>query len=224
MAVFTPLLASIFSLLFITIDRYIAIIYPLHYDIILSPMRTKVAIAVIWIYPLLTDIIPFWWNQWEESTHECSFVALVPTAYFSVFINLPIALCLIIMIYMYGQVLKEALKQNKWIIGLEMRTDVPQIDYKPVKMILTTLGVFFICWIPVLVTSTCVLYFIPTYDIEDYALLLAFANSGMNFFIYSARSKDFRWAFKKMLCGCRTNSTISVTPCRNVQRLNNADL
>ncbi len=45
------------------------------------------------------------------------------------------------------------------------------------------------------------------YLIEYTAILLAFANSSANIFIYSCYALEFKEAYRKLLCGCRNTNT-----------------
>lgn len=73
------------------------------------------------------------------------------------------------------------------------------------------MGVFVICWLPFFVTNI-LMGVCPDSCITDPELVgsivtwLGWINSGMNPIIYACWSRDFRRAFKKILCGCCTRS------------------
>ena len=71
------------------------------------------------------------------------------------------------------------------------------------------MGVFVICWLPFFVTNI-LMGICPDSCISDPELVgsivtwLGWINSGMNPIIYACWSRDFRRAFKKILCGSCT--------------------
>ena len=75
-----PTSASIFSIFWIAVDRYIAIESPLLYQ---QKMTAQKAIAVIsgtWIYATIVGLFVLWWNLGQED-ERCSFLYVVHPGY-----------------------------------------------------------------------------------------------------------------------------------------------
>ncbi|XP_006009090.1 adenosine receptor A2b-like [Latimeria chalumnae] len=65
--------SSIFSLLAITVYRYLAISFPLRYPALVTGRRAKYTITILWILALVIGLIPlFGWNQWHSLQKSCS--------------------------------------------------------------------------------------------------------------------------------------------------------
>ena len=58
---------SILNLFIVTIDRFIAVVYPLHHVSIMTKERAKIMISLVWIYTVGAAILPlFGVNIWDE--------------------------------------------------------------------------------------------------------------------------------------------------------------
>ena len=75
-------------------------------------------------------------------------------------------------------------------------------EKKVVNMLFITLGVFCICWLPMFI----IMHFLVERKVQLYAIwvpyIISYLNSGVNFFIYAARSEKYKTAFRKM-CFCK---------------------
>ncbi|XP_069140128.1 octopamine receptor beta-2R-like [Argopecten irradians] len=114
--------ASILHLCCISVDRYIAIMNPLHYETKLTKRRVALMIAVTWISSLLISYIPIHSQFYttDENLQElsvnpdsCKFV--VNRIYAVVSSSVSFWVPCTIMVFVYFRIFKEARKQEKYI-------------------------------------------------------------------------------------------------------------
>lgn len=65
-------MASVLSIFLVTVDRYVAVIYPLAYHRSDSKFFDRVAIVAVWAYSIFSGFIPFLWNK--GTALGCSFI------------------------------------------------------------------------------------------------------------------------------------------------------
>ena len=108
-------LASIGNLLLITIDRYVAISYPMYYHSRGSLPGAKYLIAAIWLYALIAGLILILWHN--EPAMGCDFVLIVKPVYLVLFFAGIIYLCAIAMLLIYTRLFAAAEKQERRIMA-----------------------------------------------------------------------------------------------------------
>ena len=111
--------ASIYGLMFISIERYIGVTRPLRYPIIVTHRRTVYAILSAWLVAAVISIAP--WLGWQDKNKtvdktcmvndELSYVLF--SCSFSFYIPLIIILCL------YARIYGEASRQYRFLTGGE---------------------------------------------------------------------------------------------------------
>ncbi len=223
--------ASITNLVVITADRYIAITRPYRYQEIVTNRRSKIAIALVWIYAFVIgaltnvnwdgssnvgDIGSTCWSQ-NKVYITCVFVAVfyIPT---------------VLMGFGQGKMLLIAMRQSKMIASTlriggsfketseeedgtalqpkHIKTRIKRIlkEYRPVKAIMIVYGTFVMCWLPVsiisLVRAWCTdCITLKPWHVAVFVEVLPILNSTFNFFIYSLMNRQFRKALKKLVLG-----------------------
>ncbi|XP_044270395.1 D(2) dopamine receptor isoform X2 [Tribolium madens] len=200
---------SICKLLTIATDRYIAILYPLHYN---KYMTNKVVWSLIlgeWIFCGAISTVPIYWNNWEERC-SCDVLRFLPKTYFIYVLTPLFGVIWITMLLVYVKIWKEAQRHTKRIRRVaRMPKDIN--DSKSFQVVMLTLGCFSICWMPYFIVTT---YFRISDTSSQFSLLyeiaftLAVCNSGMNPVIYAWKNSNFREAFWCLLtCHSPNNST-----------------
>lgn len=58
--------ASISSVIIVAVDRYIAILYPLHYNKYMSKLVLRSLMVVGWMASVTVSAVPIFWNEWHE--------------------------------------------------------------------------------------------------------------------------------------------------------------
>ena len=145
------LLATLFNLLALGVDHYIAIVKPLHYNRIMSRFRTNFIIIIIWISSSMVASLPFVAQLFEYAAENafgnfCFFVAFISNladlykiCYYFIMPEF------LILTFLYVKVFLEYRK-------FEARRQTLQLDdMHNKKAIITTLliiGSFFLFWMP----------------------------------------------------------------------------
>ena len=183
----------------VSLERYIAIVYALHYHIYFSTRRLVAGIVSCWTVSFIIII--------------CLFIAISPVndpfcIKYAKFINYITLVCIGLisfwLILVYTTIYKEILRQQIRVqsIGFDQSGN-EHSRIKAAKMILLTVGCFFLCWLPF---GTCSLITLVDEDLYmsspalqwyDYlSNILLLLNSTMNPIIYIMRMQSFR----RVLC------------------------
>lgn len=125
---------SIWSLIAIAVDRYIAIVYPLHYSRWITKRVAVTVIIVGWVVGIVIGSIPLFWNN-LESSHECEFDEVLPPWYMAGVITPVFSMVWCCMLLLYFRIFREAHKHAKQlrasITGLH---DGGHSDWKSVQV------------------------------------------------------------------------------------------
>ena len=192
--------ASLLSLTALTLDRYVAITYPLHYRAKLSPFRAFVVSVVVWIIAVLLSMIYF---------------AVGYNKFRFIFANTAIAVTFVVLIFTNTKIFKYLRLQVSQWDSLHDSTEenlakkrAIKWEKKITKALIIVLLLFLACYLP-----SCICIYIINFCtncnclfihwVRDIQFVLALANSGVNPFVYAWKLQKFRAAFKRIL-KCRT--------------------
>lgn len=203
-----PMLNSAFHLIFIAIERHIAVTRPLHYHAILTKSAIVVTLACAWIISLFLAVMPFFWIDKTRATAASCSIASFPVAYFFAFLFGPFVAMTMSMIVIYVRIFWVARKHIQQIQAQienrkqEKRKQVREL--KAAKLLSMTVGAFIVCWYPFAIYLALLVVNVVVMNsyVFKFSLLLAVANSAVNFFIYVAKSTEFRNAFRALFCSC----------------------
>ncbi|XP_062273478.1 adenosine A2a receptor a [Scomber scombrus] len=214
--------SSIFSLLAIAIDRYIAIKIPLRYNSLVTGQRAQGIIAICWVLSIIIGLTPMmgWHNVSDKMTEsdinstcpsglmKCLFeevVVMEYMVYFNFFACVLIPLLLMLAIYLC--IFMAACHQLKLIevkaIHGEKSRSTLQKEIQAAKSLAIIVGLFAVCWLPLHIIN-CFTLFCPQCDrpplwIMYVAIILSHANSVINPFIYAYRIREFRQTFRRII-------------------------
>lgn len=197
--------ASIMNLVFISIDRFLAVNHPLRYPIIVTRNRITLGIAFIWIYSItIAAINPLKWQDYPLFVSLASF--FVP---------------LLIMVVVYSRIFHVALTHARSI--RRVHSDQPithrrvtenfHRDVKAARTLSIVIGAFVACWCPFFVVTLVFKYCKSSCSVSKEVLVmmkwLHYGNSALNPLIYSCLNRNFRAAFKEVLRRIKVNRTIT---------------
>ncbi|KAB5548979.1 hypothetical protein PHYPO_G00061930 [Pangasianodon hypophthalmus] len=218
--------SSIFSLLAIAVDRYIAIKIPLRYNSLVTNLRAKGIICLCWILSVIIGLTPMlgWHMNSTNFTNsscpagmtECLFERVVTMdymVYFNFFVC--VLMPLVAMLVIYARIFMAARRQLR---QMEHKTSYShsegssassstrstlQREVHAAKSLAIIVGLFAICWLPLHIIN-CFTLFCPKCPrpplwIMYLAIILSHANSVVNPFIYAYRIRDFRLTFRRII-------------------------
>ncbi|XP_024154416.1 adenosine receptor A2b [Oryzias melastigma] len=169
--------SSIFSLLAIAVDRYIAIKNPLRYNSLVTGQRAKGIIAFCWVLSVAIGLTPmFGWNTGWNSTittsenkrcsegmTECFFEKVV-TLHYMVYFNFfgCVLVPLFLMLVIYIHIFMAARRQLRLMTLKVSQTPAPgqraptpsssrsflQREVRAAKSLAIIVGLFALCWLP----------------------------------------------------------------------------
>ena len=177
--------ASIMHLAAISIDRFLAVIFPLRHGRIMKSYGLKVMLIVVWgVATVFASLrVPF--------LKETAYMVLVIFA-ISYFLVIGCYLSITISVFLLRRRKKKASTQGRTLISVRSK-----VERRFAFTLAIVIGVFTACWFPMIVVffaagkSLVKMYGTAYMWIRTLALL----NSAMNFLIYSARIRDFKDAF-----------------------------
>lgn len=198
--------SSICNMMFIAIDRYVFISFPLRYPNIVTSRRCALVIIVTWTYAVLFSTSLIYWNNWTQRSpgQDCNLAQLSSSNYVYFFNVTQFCIMVMVMLTAYGLIWKQAYKHNRQIsaqMAQSINGQNRSRDMKFIKTLLIVLGLFIISWSPyvlLLFTSSIdeTLYNKEAYNITFF---LGIFNSTMNPFVYGWRNTEYRRAYKILL-------------------------
>ncbi|XP_053562096.1 adenosine receptor A2b [Bombina bombina] len=210
--------SSIFSLLAVAIDRYLAIKIPLRYKSLVTGKRARAVIAVFWILSFVIGLTPLMgWNSFDTAcptsirSHNCTVTCLfekVVTMNYMVYFNFfgCVLLPLLIMLGIYIKIFMVARMQLRQIelkcVSSENSRTTLQKEVNAAKSLSIIVGLFAFCWLPIHILN-CITLFEPKFSKPEWvmymAIILSHANSVVNPIIYAYKIRDFRYTFRKII-------------------------
>jgi len=176
--------ASLVHLASISVDRLLAVVYPLRHQMIMQKYGLKAMLIVSWALPI-SDII-------LNAVFPAS-KAYLATGIFG--------LSYVIITVSYGWIVaflyKVRIKRNQ-IRAQPMPVDArSRMEIRVARTLAVVIGVFTALWFPVVITlfATGKSLLKPNGPAHMWIRTLALSNSAMNFLIYSARIREFRAAY-----------------------------
>ncbi|EDV95455.1 histamine H2 receptor [Drosophila grimshawi] len=202
---------SILTLISIAVDRYIAVMYALHYRRYMTRRMAYIIITCNWCVGGLVALIPIFWNKWSE-TQGCEFDEVLMPWYVAGIITPGFVIIWICMLVFYWRIMREASKQAKRlrqsvVYNTHSSHSILHPDWKSVQIVVFIMGCFTLCWLPYFCVAIAQLLSVCRSSSMIYktTFSLAMANSALNPIIYSWKNAGFRRAFAQTLC-CKSAS------------------
>ena len=228
---FLSTIASVWNLVLISIDRFMAIVHPFHYHTYITKRNAGVLFALVWLNAAVwafTSLLN-WTNPGQQTYFTNRGCQKYDPVYYTAMSAAQFFLPLLIIIVMYGNVFRVAMNHARAVAAQQTggnrrgrRSSISIIrEMKAAKTLAIVIGAFNVCWLPFFVIvliaywSTAIQSFSTNYPAAWKAVYFIFTfilptlNSTLNPIIYAVFNRDFRAAFKKLLnqfFGAKCNS------------------
>lgn len=193
--VFIALSASVFSLLAIAIERYIAITKVKVYGST-KTCRMFLLIGACWVTSILLGGLPILGWNCICNLPDCSAVLPLYSKKYIVFVVTIFTLILFSIVILYVKIYLIVSSSHQEATNLQA--------YALLKTVTIVLGVFIVCWLPaftiLLLDSSCTMQLCPVLSKAQNFISFATLNSALNPVIYMLRSKEMRREFLRVLC------------------------
>ncbi|XP_018549995.2 adenosine receptor A2b-like, partial [Lates calcarifer] len=209
--------SSIFSLLAVAVERYVAIFMPFRYQVLMTSRNAVLVILATWLLAFLIGLVPLMgWHKTPPDSGYCFFVLVVDMTYMVYFNFFACVLTpLVIMFLIYAQIFIMVKRQVKRIACEQScrgerqarATATMRREMKTATSLFLVLFLFTICWIPLHIIN-CFLLLCPhcpvPLELLLTAIILSHANSAVNPFLYAYTMTAFRDTFKAIFLCYRT--------------------
>ncbi|XP_071496632.1 allatostatin-A receptor-like [Diadema antillarum] len=208
--------ASAYLLMAISVERYLAVVFPLQFNRYVTRHRVSTSIAIIWLLSFLSGVHVFLVHGVSELTHSCvemymSQMARILIAYywFCLRLVIPCFTMITTQLLIARQLNKKAAFFNDAgnIHALDGRKQTPSFHIvarnRVIKMMFIVILIYIICWSPNQIAYLGYnLGWIPASylnsPLQQVLTVLGFLNSCANPVIYVARYPEFRAALRDM--------------------------
>ena len=219
-------LTSCLFLVAIAVERYIAIVHPLHYYNWVMGKRIKWSIAVLCIYAFIICFVPTLsgWNAFKyradhnltwKGPNGCHMLRTL-TGSFLGFIKFGhIYPSMVVMVVIYSRIFYEIYQQN-----IKMQAQIGVSGHGHHRLLRERRGVitlvilvnyFILSWLPITIVYLHIFQWFSVEAVTDFnvplevnypLLVLALSNSAVNPFIYGFSNPEVRKALRAQLSGC----------------------
>ncbi|KAI9529366.1 Somatostatin receptor type 2 [Dissostichus eleginoides] len=196
---------SIFCLMVMSIDRYLAVVHPIRSTKWRKPRVAKLINITVWGVSLLTILptlifsglndVPVCGIVWPEPQEVYSTTFIIYTFFFGFFLPLVvICMCYLLIIV--------KVKSSGMRVGSTKRK---RSERKVTRMVSIVVAVFVFCWLPFYVfnVASVASSIVPTSFVKstfDFVVVLGYANSCANPILYAFLSDNFKKSFQNVLC------------------------
>jgi hypothetical protein len=202
-------LGSINTLVFVSIERFLATNYPLKYRNSFGVKIVKYGLVLIWVWSGVLCVLAFGISRY---TYLEKFFHCIPNWSDSLIYTLGILLFgnvipLVILIYCNARVLKIIQRRKKIQVtpesGRYLKTEnaFHQRERRVSLIIVAVISVFFLCWTPYSAAMICLAIDgceLPK-EFMSAAVVLTISNGSFNPLIYGVMNRNFRSAFAVIL-------------------------
>ena len=187
--------SSLLHMVAISLDRFVAVAFPLRHKNFMEKWGLKVMLIVSWSIPIFQVILLLvLWPVISSASLSASNFFLVGTVFVSFFLILFFYFLIVVFLLRHKRKRKQLSRARNVSFKLTSRMEV-----RVSCALAIAIGIFSACWVPVITIMIATMIGKPLtrpHGPLDLCLrTLALSNSAMNFLIYSAKIQDFKEAY-----------------------------
>ena len=209
--------SSIGSLAAVSIERFVAVKYPLRYPVIMTRRTGLTMVLVVWSYSAIWASLGHynWTSHQPETFTAYRGCGKNDRTYYTILSSLAFFMPLGIVIGTYSYLTKVAFQQRRWALAntvcptestdpqhRAMRRSRILHELKAAKMMACVVGVFCVSWVPFFILLHLSLWYslqsTPAVA-EIFVTILPNLNSSLNPFLYMAFTRELRLHVAKMM-------------------------
>lgn len=178
--------ASVTHMAAISVDRFIAVVFPLRHENIMRKYGLKIMLVVAWLFPVSFPIL-------GEVLPDSFPKAFLATGTFGFSYIIIVVSYLLIVVFLF----KIKKKRSQLQARRSSEDNNSRVEVRVACTLAIVIGIFSVCWFPlmILLFATGGSIVTPNGPAHFWIRTLALSNSAMNFLIYTARIREFHGAY-----------------------------
>lgn len=207
-----PLLLSCSHVVFLALDRYMAIKFPSRYPDGISHVKLRLYLGLAWVYALLLSFLTYLWHASEAVIDgQCSFV-LYHKYYNLLILLLHCIPCVCLAVLLYAKSFLHVRRHERQVhVTHTLAQDQFLADHKTTKIFFFATVVHTLTWCPYFIALMVRLghpsMYLSLYLATTIGLLVGFTSSAGKLVIYFWKHDDIRESMKDL---CQSNKPVRV--------------
>ena len=178
----------------VTVDRFFAVRFPLHYKTFMDTTTANRVLFVVWAVSIFTGSVPWFWNKGSENYSSCKFMNVVTRkylVYYNFFFVNGIPLVAIVCIYIYINTVVRRINRLDRRLTNRFHTETPKSSRKYYAPVLL-MSVVAVLTLPVHTMDTLLYFKVISKTDGVFTAIISFVmlknfNSIINPFIYASQ-------------------------------------
>uniref|UniRef100_A0A8C5GK33 G-protein coupled receptors family 1 profile domain-containing protein n=1 Tax=Gouania willdenowi TaxID=441366 RepID=A0A8C5GK33_GOUWI len=197
--------ASIGTVVLISVDRYVAVCDPMHYQTKVSKNRAKISIVLCWVGSTIFHCLRLYYNienpgQFDSCAVECAIyihpVGRIMNVVLTFIIPVSIIVVLYVRVFMVAVSQAQAMRSHVTVVTLQSSQKVNRSELKAARALGVVVVVFLMCLTPLYIVSLTTGFGVKSTSSYIFVIGLFYFNSLLNPVIYAFLYPWFRKCVK----------------------------